>query len=380
MKLAEEALRQADRRKDDFLGMLSHELRNPLAPLRNASFILEHADPLGEQAARARGVIRRQADHLASLVDDLLDVTRITRGRVELRRRRVELRDVVARTAEDFRTVVEAQGARLEVSIPEAPIPAETDPVRIAQVLGNLLQNAAKFTRAGDRIAVSLARAGDAAELSVRDTGAGIDAAVLPTIFEPFVQGARTLDRARGGLGLALVKALVELHGGSVQASSPGVGQGAEFKVRLPVAREGWAGTATPLPTPVVAARRGLVVDDNRDGADTLAQVVELLGHSVEVAYDGPSAVRKAQAYRPDVVLCDIGLPGMSGYEVARALRAEDQTLQLYALTGYAQAEDVLLARQAGFTGHVAKPVDFPVIQRLLAAVPSPGRWVGGDR
>jgi len=370
---AEAALREADRRKDDFLGLLSHELRNPLAPIRNSLYLLEHGDPAGAQAARARGVIRRQADHMARLVDDLLDVTRIAHGRIELRKAPTDLRDLVARTAEDLRSVAEGRGAALEVILPAQAAWAEVDAVRIAQVLGNLLQNAAKFSRKGDRIEVAL-RALDgqaAAELSVRDTGAGIDPAFLPEIFAPFSQGSRTLARSDGGLGLglALVKGLVEQHGGSVRAESGGVGQGATFTVRLPLAATATAGAAPPAAGEPASRWRVLVVDDNRDGADTLAEVVVLLGHEVEVAYDGPSAIEKARAIRPDVVLCDIGLPGLSGYEVARALRSADGPRALIALTGYAQPEDVQRALDAGFTGHLAKPVDLDVIERVLGAV-----------
>jgi signal transduction histidine kinase len=371
LEAAHAALRDASRRKDEFLGMLSHELRNPLAPIHSAVHVLERAEPSSNQAARARSVIRRQAQHLARLVDDLLDVTRIARGKIELRRNRVDLTDVVRRAAEDFRTLVEAPGLVLGVSVPATPLWCDADPTRVTQVLGNLLHNAAKFTSPPGEVTVTLAATGaDAAELRVRDTGAGIDPALLPRIFDPFVQGARPLAGSDGGLGLglALVKGIVELHGGSVAARSDGPGRGAEVVIRLPLA----AATAPEAPAPAAphpsAPRRILVVDDNVDAADTLSDLLRMLGHAVDVAYDGPSALARAQAVHPDVVLCDLGLPGMSGYDVARALRAAAAPpARLLAVSGYAQPEDVRRAAEAGFDGHVSKPCDVAVIEQLIA-------------
>ncbi len=369
-KRGEEALLEANRRKDEFLGMLSHELRNPLAPIRNSVYVLEHAQPGSEQASRARAVLRRQSEHLTRLVDDLLDVTRIARGKIELRRSRTDLREAVWRAAEDFRLMMDERGVAFRTSIPDEKTWADVDPTRINQVVGNLLHNAAKYTRRGDEVALSLRADRGLAEIRVRDTGAGIEAPLLPHVFEPFVQGDRTLSRTEGGLGLglALVKGIVELHGGEVQVESAGIGKGAEFVVRFPL-HEG-AAAVVHGPAGALAAngsRRVLVVDDNVDAAETLADLLRLLGHEVEVAHDGPGALEKLRAGAPEVVFCDIGLPGMSGYEVARAMRASNgDDLQLVALTGYAQAEDVKRAIEAGFDAHVAKPPDLAEIEKLL--------------
>jgi signal transduction histidine kinase/CheY-like chemotaxis protein len=372
LEAAHAALREAGRRKDDFLGMLSHELRNPLAPIHNAVHLLERAGPASEQAARARAVIGRQAEHLARLVDDLLDVTRIARGKIELRRERIDLADVVRRAAEDFRTLVEDPGLALHVTVPAAPLWCDADPTRITQVVGNLLHNAAKYTAPPGEVEVTLAAAGpDAAELRVRDTGAGIEPALLPHLFEAFVQGPRSLARSDGGLGLglALVKGIVELHGGSVSARSDGPGRGAEVRARLPLAAAAAAEAPPPAASGSTAPRRILVVDDNVDAAETLSDLLRMLGHAVDVAYDGPSALARARASHPDVVLCDLGLPGMSGYDVARALRAAagaGRPVRLLAVSGYAQPEDVRRAAEAGFDGHVSKPCDLAVIERLI--------------
>ena len=370
-KQSEEALREADRRKDEFLAMLSHELRNPLAPIRNSIYILRHTATDSDEAARAQNVIERQIEHLTRLVDDLLDVTRIARGKIELRRSRVDLREVVARAAEDFRAVMRERAVAFDVVIPQGNLWADVDAVRVTQVIGNLLHNASKFTRRGDSVTLSLDATDGLAELRVRDTGAGIDPALLPNVFDPFVQGERTLARTEGGLGLglALVKGIAELHGGDVRVESAGTGWGAEFVVRLPLAPaaalqdRSAAGTGSSS-----GGRRVLVVDDNADAAESLADLLRVLGHTVEVAFDGPSAVEKARASPPDAVLCDLGLPGMSGYEVARALRAAlPGRTQLVALSGYAQPEDVRRAVQAGFDAHVAKPADPAELERLVA-------------
>jgi PAS domain S-box-containing protein len=351
-------------RKDEFLGMLSHELRNPLGPIRNSIHVLKHAEPGGDRARRAKEVVERQTEHLTRLVDDLLDVTRIARGKIELRRSRVDLREVVAGAADDFRHLAEERGVALRMAVPDGPLWADADGMRITQVVGNLLHNATKFTRREGEVTLALRAVDGQAELRVRDTGAGIAPDLLPHVFDPFVQGERTLARTEGGLGLglALVKGIVELHGGTVRAQSAGEGRGAELLVRLPLAPA--AGRDVPAsPDP---GRRVLVVDDNRDAADSLAQLVRMLGHAAEVAYDGPSALEKARANPPDVVLCDIGLPGLSGYEVARALRAERVAIRLVAITGYARADDVRLAVEAGFDAHVPKPCDPGDIGRLL--------------
>ena len=370
-KRAEQALREADRRKDEFLGMLSHELRNPLAPIRNSLYILDHSDPAGEQARRALAVSNRQVDHLARLVDDLLDVTRVAHGKIELRRVELDLVALARRIAEDHRILMQDHGLELVVDAPAHPLVVNGDETRLSQVLGNLLSNAAKFTPAGGRVTLALHPEGGHAVARVRDTGAGIAPEVLPAIFEPFVQGKQTLARSEGGLGLglALVKGLVTSHGGEVAAASAGTGRGSEFVVRLPLvpARRGQAGATAPAATRSQGSRRVLVVDDNPDAAETLADILRMRGHDVDVAFDGPSAMSRARERPPEAVLCDIGLPGMSGYDFAKAFRASDAKGVLIAVTGYAQPEDVKRALDAGFDGHVAKPCDPEKIERLLA-------------
>jgi CheY-like chemotaxis protein len=280
----------------------------------------------------------------------------------------MDARDAVRRTAEDFLPLMEERGVVFDTVLPEGTVWIDADATRIAQVIGNLLHNAAKFARAGDRVTLALAARDGHAEIAVRDTGVGVEPALLGTIFDAFVQGRRTLARSEGGLGLglALVKGIAELHGGSVRAESAGLGHGAEFLVRLPFVS---AAEAQPSPAPPLrraAERRVLVVDDNVDAAESLAEVVELLGHAAEIAYDGPTALAMARASAPDVVLCDLGLPGMSGYEVARSLRAAGSRCRLIAVSGYALPEDVRNAVSAGFDGHLAKPAAFGDLERLL--------------
>jgi PAS domain S-box-containing protein len=373
LRAANEALRDADRRKDEFLGMLSHELRNPLAPIRSSLYILDRSVPGGEQARRAREVANRQVTHLTRLVDDLLDVTRVARGKIELRRAALDVGDLVRRTADDYRALMRERQLELEVSLPDREVSIDGDATRLAQVLGNLLSNAAKFTPAGGRVTLGVEERGGSAVVRVRDTGVGIADDLLPTIFDPFTQAEQTLARSEGGLGLglALVKGLTRLHGGSVSvASRPG--EGTEFQVALPLSR---GAEAEPGSRAAPAARRRyrvLVVDDNVDAAESLADLVRLFGHDAEVAHDGPSAVAGALAGRPDVVLCDLGLPGMDGYEVARAVRARlDGDVRLVAVSGYAQPEDVRRSAEAGFDAHVAKPPDPRSIESVLAG-PAP--------
>jgi CheY-like chemotaxis protein/two-component sensor histidine kinase len=375
---AEERLREADRRKDEFLAMLSHELRNPLAPIRNALYILDRTDPASPQARRAKEVANRQIGHLTRLVDDLLDVTRIARGKIELRRARVDLALLARRTAEDYRELMQDRELALALEIPAHPLVLSGDETRLAQVLGNLLSNAAKFTPPGGQVTVSVAEEGGRAVVRVRDTGAGISPEILPSLFEPFSQGQQTLARSEGGLGLglALVRGLAALHGGEVHASSEGPGRGAEFVVELPLSPAEARRTPVPAPAAPAAARRRriLVVDDNRDAADTLAELVRMLGHEAATAFDGPGALSAARADPPDVVLCDIGLPGMDGYAVARALRAEmGARVRLVAVSGYAQAEDRERALDAGFDAHVAKPADPERIAQVLDGGEPPG-------
>jgi two-component system CheB/CheR fusion protein len=369
------SLEEADRRKNEFLAMLSHELRNPLAPIRNSLYVLERAAPGGEQARRAQVVIDRQVAHMTRLVDDLLDVTRISRGKIQLRREPLELGENVRRVVEDHRSAFTARGIELEVSIPEEPLPVEGDRTRVAQVIGNLLNNAAKFTPKGGQVRVLVDRdpATSQARVRVRDTGAGIAPEMMPRLFEPFTQADATLDRSQGGLGLglALVKGLVELHGGTVAAASDGPGLGTEFTIQIPLRR----GAAQALGGPgrpesgTPATRRVLVIEDNVDAAASLQEVLELGSHAVSVAHTGPEGLEKARAFDPDIVFCDIGLPGMDGYQIARSIRADPElkSLVLVALTGYAGPEDVSRSREAGFDYHLAKPASLERLEQIVA-------------
>jgi signal transduction histidine kinase/CheY-like chemotaxis protein len=382
---AEEALRaaharlvEADGRKNEFLAMLSHELRNPLAPIRNSIYVLERATPGGEQATRAREVIDRQAQQLTRLIDDLLDVTRISRGKIRLQRERVELNRIVRGTGEDLREVFRRNGVELQVSTGPEPLFVDGDPTRIAQMVGNLLQNASKFTHRGGHASLALEVDGEGhALISVRDDGVGIQRELLPELFEPFVQGDRTLDRSRGGLGLglALVKGLAELHGGEVRVESEGPGTGALFTVRLPleIPERPWLAAVGSARRAGACSRRVLVVEDNVDAAHTLKDALELSGHVVEVAYAGHEGIARMRGFRPELVFCDIGLPGMDGYEVARTIRADPalRATRLVALTGYAGPDDVERALAAGFDLHLAKPPDLSALERVLAELPA---------
>jgi PAS domain S-box-containing protein len=369
-----EELRQADRRKSEFIAVLSHELRNPLAAIRTSLFLLENA-PAGEVTRRAQEAIDRQVDHLVRMVDDLLDVNRIAQNKIQLQRSRFDLTAIVRQTIEDNREHLERGGVRLEAALATAPVPIDADRARISQVVTNLLSNAAKFTPAGGTARVSVTVEGERAVLTVADTGAGIDPALLSQLFQPFMQADRTLDRAGGGLGLglALVRGLVELQGGEVSASSAGPGHGAAFVVRFPLA----ATPATAVNPTVVAGGtaaplRILVVEDDADIANGLRAVLELDAHQVAIARNGRDALAQGQRFGADVVLCDIGLPGMDGYQVARAFRSDEalRSTYLIALSGYAQAEDLARTRAAGFDEHLAKPVRIDKIQHLLSTVP----------
>jgi len=370
---AEDALREADRRKDEFMAVLSHELRNPLAPIRNSLHILERAAPGGDQARRAQTVIDRQVGHLSHLVDDLLDVTRISRNKVRLDRQVLDLNDLVRRTIEDHRSLFEKNEVRVEARFAPEPIRVNADGTRLAQVVGNLLQNAAKFTSRGQHttVSVSVDRAQQQAVISVSDTGVGMPPEVLARLFQPFMQADTTLDRSKGGLGLglALVKGLVELHGGTIDAHSDGLGRGAEFIVRLPLAIEAGAAAEAKRASSKPAGRRVLIIEDNIDAADSLREVLEFGEHEIVVAYNGPEGVAKAREFRPEVVLCDIGLPGMDGFDVARAFRADEglKGTYLVALSGYALPEDVQRAQEAGFDRHLAKPPSLEKIEEVLA-------------
>jgi PAS domain S-box-containing protein len=374
LKRAEQALRDADRRKDEFLGMLSHELRNPLAPVRHSLYILDHTDPAGEQARRAREVANRQVAHMAHLVDDLLDVTRVARGKIELRRSDLDLVALARRAAEDYREVMQDRGLDLIVDLPVEPLFVSGDETRLSQALGNLLANAAKFTPTGGRVTLTLRGEEGRAVAQVRDTGVGIAPEVLHRLFEPFTQASQTLARSEGGLGLglALVRGLVEMHGGSVSAASEGPGKGATFTVILPLdVTAVQAVPAQPVLGGTASPRRVLVIDDNHDAANILREVLELDHHVVEVAYGARAGIEKARTLRPDVVLCDIGLPDMDGYEVARAMRADPDLghVKLVAVSGYAQPEDVAMSKDAGFDAHLAKPPSIEAINRAIAGV-----------
>jgi two-component system CheB/CheR fusion protein len=369
---ADEALRESDRRKSEFLAVLSHELRNPLAPIRNGLVLLARAPPGSESAERARAVIARQTEHLVRLVDDLLDMTRISRGRIELQRRRLDALELARRTCDDHRAAFERKGVALRLE-GDAPAWVDADPTRLAQILGNLLQNAVKFTPAGGTTTVEVRAAEGRAELRVRDTGEGVADPQL--LFEPFSQAAQGLARSQGGLGLglAIVKGLVELHGGTVDARSEGAGRGAEFVVRLPLAAPPAAGAAAGA-APRCAPRSVLLVEDNADAARSLADLLALDGHRVEVAHDGRTGIARARELRPDAVVCDLGLPDVSGFDVARALRADAALAGtcLVALSGYAQPEDRARALEAGFTAHLAKPPSLEALSAILAGLRGP--------
>jgi len=371
---AEAALREEGRRKDDFLAALSHELRNPLAPIRNSLAILSRAEPGGERARNAQAVIDRQVTHLTRIVDDLLDATRIARAKIRLQLERLDLASVVARSMEDHRQTFEKQGISFEARLGSEPLWVDGDTTRLAQVLSNLLSNAAKFTTRGGKVEVSLLRNGAEAVLKVRDSGIGFDAEMLRRLFDPFAQAPQSLDRSLGGLGLglALVKGLVVLHGGTVAATSAGSGQGAEFSVTLPLAAEP-PGAQALVATPQTPRHRILVIDDNEDAADSLRTMLVLSGHDVWVAHDGPSGVALAKKCRPEIIVCDIGLPGVDGYQVARAIR-EDTDLRstyLVMLSGYGRPDDLQRGLQAGFDAHVVKPGSLEEFERVFALVPA---------
>ena len=367
-------LAQADRQKNEFLAMLGHELRNPLGPMRNALYLMKMGRSDAGTVAEAQELIERQLQHLVRLVDDLLDVSRIIRGKIDLRRERIELAQVIRRAVETAQPVIDANGHVLDISLPRHPMFVMGDLIRLAQVVANLLNNAAKYTTKPGRIALALAREQGEALVTVRDEGEGIPPELLGRVFDLFVQGDHTLARSHGGLGigLTLVQRLVEMHNGKVSVSSAGRGQGTEFTVRLPLLPESVeeparsAGAGAPSHG---TSRRVLVVDDNVDAANSIAKILGLFGHDVRCAYDGLSALAQAETVRPDVIVLDIGLPGMDGYEVARRLRAgKFARTPLIALTGYGQDEDRARSRDAGFDYHLTKPVDPEVLHGIVTA------------
>jgi PAS domain S-box-containing protein len=371
----EDALRDADRRKDEFLAMLAHELRNPLAPIRTAAQIIKLAGSPDSKIQLAREMIERQVGHLARLVDDLLDVSRITRGKIKLHNDLAELSAIVARGVEASKPLIDARRQHLTLHLPSQPMRVQGDATRLAQVVSNLLDNAAKYTDEGGRIELTLEAKDGKAVVSVRDNGMGISADLLPHVFDLFRQGDRSSDRSQGGLGigLTLVKSLMELHGGTIDAHSAGPGKGSEFVVKMPLI------AAPELDLPAAAdhdrkprpaiSRRVLVVDDNMDAALSLAMLFEGEGHYVCTTRDGASALEIARTFRPEIVLLDIGLPRMDGYEVAKRLREQPETRDtfLIALTGYGQEEDRRRTAQAGFNAHLTKPADPVVLLQLLA-------------
>jgi PAS domain S-box-containing protein len=368
-------LREADRRKDEFLAMLSHELRNPLAPLLTAVEILRLAPKDPETSATARAVIERQVAHMKRLLDDLLDVSRVSQGKIALRREVLDLGTVLQRAAEVSQPLMADRDQRLSVTSTSGAgaILVDADPARLVQVFGNLLNNAAKYSEPGGTIEVETAVEDREAVVRVRDRGVGMTPDLLERAFDLFVQDSRSLDRAQGGtgIGLTMVRSLIKLHGGSVRAFSDGPGHGCEIVVRLPRAQPGQgAGQGQPRPAPAPPSRslRVLVVDDNVDAATTLAHLLTLLGHEVVVAHDGPGALARTSRTRPDLALIDIGLPGMDGYALATALRAAGLDRDaLVAVTGYGRAEDVRRAKEHGFAHHLVKPVDLAALQRITA-------------
>jgi len=410
LRETDEALRNAAREKDTVLAMLAHELRNPLAPIMASAHILESEGVAHPKVIRHQEIISRQAGIMARLLDDLLDVSRITRNDITLRMQPLDLRTVVRNAVESSRPAAEERRHHLTVSLPPEPICVHGDPVRLEQVVWNLLSNAAKYTKPGGRIRLALevdlkdgddarchgaiaGRAGTAV-LSVQDTGVGINPELLPRIFDLFTQGSRSLDRAEGGLGVGLTVAsdLVRMHGGKLEARSEGAGKGSEFVLRLPLTNEviptetADRSTAPRAGQPQAACAdqvtRVLVIDDNQAAAETLAEMVELWGYEVRIAHDGPAGLMLAREYSPMVAVLDIGLPGMDGYEVARRLRADDATsgIHLIAVTGYGQEDDRRRSREAGIDVHLTKPVDPSSLEVALAVTSGPNSSAPASR
>jgi PAS domain S-box-containing protein len=375
-----EALREADRRKDEFLATLAHELRNPLAPISNALQILTLRGDDPTLVAQTKEVMERQVHQMSRLVDDLLEVSRIGRGKISLEKAPVDLAEVVATAVETSRPLVEAHHHTLTVSLPKRRARVEADGARLAQVLSNLLNNAAKYTEDGGRIDLIVEQAQGEAVIRVRDNGIGIAPERLPSVFDMFKQIEGAADRSQGGLGigLTLARRLIEMHGGKIEAHSAGLGKGSEFVTRLPALVEP-APELTPEPAEGPAApsangsRRVLVVDDNVDSAESMAVLLRLYGHEVRLAHDGEAALEEARSFRPDVIFLDLSLPKMDGYEVARRLRMEPATggMTLVAMTGYGQEEERRRTREAGFDSHLVKPVDFDMLQELLSSLPA---------
>jgi signal transduction histidine kinase/ActR/RegA family two-component response regulator len=369
----EQGLRDADRQKDAFLAMLAHELRNPLAPIRTATDVLGLPGIDETTRAHVRDIIERQVVHITRLVDDLLDVSRLSRGRLQLQRGRVDLGAVVRETVADYARFLSAARLTVTVDVPDEPVEVEGDATRLAQVLGNLLHNVRKFTPAGGRVHVALRTTPEGeALLAVEDSGEGVSADLMPHIFEPFSQGAQSLDRSHGGLGLglSLVKGLVELHGGSVAVSSEGPGCGTRFDICLPLGAQAPSSGVSAWPAPASSSGLAiLVIEDNADAAETMRLLLASEGHQVTVAHSADAGIESARRGRPDLVLCDIGLPGpLNGLDVARTLRTEGIGARLVAVTGYAGPEHVRAAEEAGFHLHLTKPVGVAAIRQIVAS------------
>jgi signal transduction histidine kinase len=367
---SEARLLEADRRKNEFLAMLAHELRNPLASILNIAPILGSRAYEPSTVRQMSGVLQRQATHLARLVDDLLDVARITSGKIELRPRSVVVQEVIEHAIEGARPLIAAHRQSVTFDPPPQPLRVDADPVRLSQVIGNLLSNAAKFSPDGARIQVSVAQLGGIVQISVRDEGSGMDAQILPHVFELFVQGDQSLDRAQGGLGIGLTvaKQLVELHGGRIEVTSGGAGCGSEFTIRLPVGVLATHTQSAPEPLPM-KARRILIVDDNADSAMSLSVLLEMEGHEVRSVRNGPAAIDELGQFNAQVVLMDVGLPGLDGYATADLIRQRYGTAAPYlvALSGYAPQGGI-----GSFDAHLAKPLELPRLGEILQRLPAP--------
>jgi signal transduction histidine kinase len=376
---AEQALKEADRHKDEFLAMLAHELRNPLAPILNAVQLMRMRPVTDPQLNWSRDVIERQLSHLTRLVDDLLDVARITRGKINLSREPIELGTLIARAVEIVQPLIQERGHQFTSEIPDGTLKVDADPLRLTQAFGNVLGNAAKYTERGGRISLGVCRQGAEVEIRVRDNGIGIPAEVLPRIFDLFTQLDRRSDHPHSGLGigLALVRRLLQMHGGTIAAHSEGAGLGSEFVIRLPLlleATQSVDGRATATEDAAPVRRRILVADDNADALQTLATVLELGGHEVFSATNGSLALESAERHLPEVALLDIGMPLLDGYEVARRIRAQawGKRIILVALTGWGQDSDRRRSREAGFDSHLVKPLDLAKLTQLLSRLPAP--------
>jgi CheY-like chemotaxis protein len=374
---AQKALKEADRRKDEFLAMLAHELRNPLAAISSANELLQQVGSQDPMARRARDAAARQTAHMARLLDDLLDVARVTQRKVTLNKTDVSLLSVLESAVEASNPAVNTRMHRLYVSHPREPMRVHGDPVRLAQAIGNLVDNAAKYTPPGGEIYLSADREGEQAVICVRDNGKGIEPELLPHVFELFVQGSRSADRAEGGLGLGLtlVRSIVELHSGRVEGCSEGPGRGSEFRIWLPLLSAAKEHATEKKPGGKEARRplRILVVDDNADSAELLAALLQIQGHEVMTANSGPAAIELALTQMPEVALMDIGMPGMDGFEVAKRFRASQQLkhIALVAVSGYGQQEDIEKSREAGFDDHLVKPVGLESLGQVLKRLSS---------